>query len=166
MNLTSHTDGTVCVDDSYISYTPIAPELPLDIILDTKTTIHNFLENHISHGDSTLQKYIDFIETANIIHKRLIIAKELYDRYLNKANQDILIINAFLDYISSLNDIPRDMSKLIDGLGKVCISHLPNSKDINDMLRVKHIYIFERKAYMDHILSCSGILSCEAPLND
>ena len=119
--------GNLCGNDNYslIDNNTFDSKLPIclhvaniDDLLNVKKYLTEYLDNDTPQlqniEDSIITKHIkEFIDKGNVLRNELESSEKEYVDYRDKIQHNIEKINAFLDFVTKLNDIPSDHYKLL-----------------------------------------------------
>jgi hypothetical protein len=122
-------------------------------LLNVKNDLIDYLENDIivlqDNTDSDILKNIqEFIIRGNSLRDELKVCEKNYEEYRIKIKNNIDKINAFLDFVTKLNDIPSDHYKLLKESIDILIEDTNESDKLNE---IKTKYTTSKANYMKYL---------------
>lgn len=125
----------------------------MDSLLNVKNDLINYLDNDSfilkdSNNSSTLNHINDFIKRGNLLREELISSEKNYEDYRIKINDNLSKINAFLEFVTKLNDIPSDHYKLLKESINILIE---DTSDKDKLEEIKSKYTIAKTNYMIYL---------------
>ena len=125
----------------------------MDTLLNVKNDLIEYLDNETfvvqDNTDSDILKNIqEFIKRGNSLRDELKVCEKNYEDYRIKIKNNLDKINAFLDFVTKLNDIPSDHYKLLKESIDILIEDTNESEKLNE---IKTKYTNAKTNYMKYL---------------
>ena len=125
----------------------------IDSLLNVKNDLIEYLDNDAfvvqDNADSDILKNIqEFIKRGNSLRDELKVCEKNYEKYRIKIKNNLDKINAFLDFVTKLNDIPSDHYKLLKESTDILLEDTNESEKLNE---IKTKYTNAKANYMKYL---------------
>lgn len=125
----------------------------MDCLLNVKNDLIEYLDNDnfvIQDNINTdiFNNIQDFIKRGNSLRDELKVNEKIYEDYRVNVNNNLDKINAFLDFVTKLNNIPSNHYKLLKESIDIIIEDTNESKKLNE---IKNKYTIAKANYMKYL---------------
>lgn len=125
----------------------------MDCLLNVKNDLIEYLDNDAfvvqdNTESETLKNVQEFIKRGNSLRDELKMCEKNYEDYRIKIKNNLDKINAFLDFVTKLNDIPSDHYKLLKESIDILLEDTNESEKLNE---IKTKYTTAKANYMKYL---------------
>ena len=125
----------------------------MDSLLNVKNDLIEYLDNDAfvvqdNTESETLKNVQGFIKRCNSLRDELKMCEKNYEDYRIKIKNNLDKINAFLDFVTKLNDIPSDHYKLLKESIDILLEDTNESEKLNE---IKTKYTTAKANYMKYL---------------
>jgi hypothetical protein len=165
-NFTNPPMGSMCSGENNFSYLTETPSTSFDTklpiclhihaindLLNVKNDLICFLDNDTPQlqdvADSSITKHIkEFIDRGNVLRDELKSSEKDYLEYREKIKNNLEKINAFLEFVEKLNDIPIDHHKLVKDSVNILLEDMDGKDKLSE---IKMKYTDSKEKYMKYL---------------